>query len=689
MATFHLLRRTGQVIVGLPTMLVLFLCAFPTKAEKGPMTFKEHIALREMSGLAVSPDGTRLAFVVSGRDLEKNSGWSQVRVVFIQSGKWRGVTAGGEHEGSPAWSPDGKRLAFTSDKSEKTQIWLAAADGKGEAKQLTQLSTGASAPRWSSDAGTIFFTSRVFPDCDDDKCNGRKLLEEENDPVKASVFTGLMYRHWDHWRDGRFSHVFSMPVEGGEAVDLMPGNDWGVTGGWDLALDEACLVYTTKSPEKETLTTNNDLYVAAVSDENSEACLGPQLTGNQAFDGTPVVSPDGKWVAYHAQQRPAFESDRFRLLVRPLFKKEEPRVLAEELDRWVIDFGWFPDASRLWFSVLDQGRISVYTVDVSGEEEAQKVVGGAYFTDIRLSPDGKSFFCARQSLTSPVELWRYDADGEDGFQITNVNQEVREQVAWAEVEEVWWEGAQGDKVHGFVLFPPGTSRDRKNPFLLLIHGGPQGMWSDRLHPRWNPQLFAAPGYVTLLPNPRGSVGYGQKFTDQISRDWGGRCYEDLMKGVDFLVEKGWVDPDRMCAGGGSFGGYMANWILGKTDRFKCLISHAGVYDLRSKYGSTDELWFPEWEFGGTPWESEDYEKWSPSTLARNFKTPLLVIHGAHDYRVSLNQAMQLFTVLQRLEVPSRFLYYPDETHFVVKPLNSQLWYKEVHDWLHRWLGGEE
>ena len=654
-------------------------------AETVPMQFSDHIKIRELGGLAVSPDGGRVAYVVSGRELETNDSWSEVRVSHVQSGKWHKVTVGGKHEGSPGWSPDGKTLAITSDKSEKGQVWLVSADGKGVARQLTTLATGGGSPAFSADGKSVFFTSRVFPHCTDDACNAAKLAEVEKDPVKARVFTKLMYRHWDSWRDGRFSHVFVMPAAGGEARDLMPGDDWGLTGGWELAMKDQCLVFTTKSPADETLTTNHDLKVISMTGEDEE-CLTGLLTPNEANDSGPVVSPKGDFVAYHAQQLAGFESDRFRLLVRSLKKRDEPRVLSDTIDRWVIDYGWFPKGKKLWFAVLDQGNISVYVTDFKGKKEPRKVLGGAYFTDIGLSPDGKSFYCVRQTMAAPAEVWRFDADGKESMAVTTVNQELAETIDWGDVEEVWWEGANGDKVHGFVLFPPGTARDRKNPFLLLIHGGPQGMWSNRLHPRWNPQLFAAPGYVTLMPNPRGSVGYGQEFTNQISRDWGGRCYEDLMKGVDFMIEKGWADPERMCAGGGSFGGYMANWILGKNNRFKCLISHAGVYDLRSKYGSTDELWFPEWEFGGTPWDSDDYEKWSPSSLVKNFKTPMLVIHGAHDYRVSLNQAFQLFTALQRVGVPSKFLYYPDETHFVVKPKNSELWYAEVHAWLKQWIG---
>lgn len=667
-------------------VLLLSLCVFaaPVVAEKRAMTFEDMLRLQSVSGIAVATDGKRVAFVVSGRVLGDNSSWSEVRVLSVKDGKWFKVSADGSHEGSPAWVPDGETLFFTSDKSGKGQVWKSEAKAGGKAVQVTDLATGASAPRVSVDGKRLFFTSRVFPGCADADCNRMNLEEAEAKPVEASVFTKLMYRHWDHWRDGRVSHLHAMPVEGGVAADVMVKDEWGITGGWDLTPDGKYVYYTTKNSVDETLSTNNEIYRIRV--DGKEPGIPTPFTKNTGYDGDPVVSPDGQWVAWHSQARDRYESDLFRLTIMQTDGKGEAVHLAPEVDNWVMDYGWFPKSKRLWFAVLEQGRIAVYAIDRKGSKKAKKFLSGGYYSDIGLTVDGDDFFFVKESLTTGAEVWTCNDEGKKGKALTTVNDWLAEEVELAAVEEVWWEGANGDKVHGFVLFPPGTSKDKRNPFLLVIHGGPQGMWSDKLHPRWNAQLFAAPGYVTLLPNPRGSVGYGQKFTEEISRDWGGKCYEDLMKGVDFMLEKGWVDPERMCAGGGSFGGYMANWILGKTDRFKCLFSHAGVYDLRSKYGSTDELWFPEWEFGGTPWDSEDYEKWSPSNLVENFKTPMLVIHGAHDYRVSLNQAMQLFTALQRQKVPSKFLYYPDETHFVVKPLNSQLWYKTLHEWLNEWIG---
>jgi dipeptidyl aminopeptidase/acylaminoacyl peptidase len=651
-----------------------------------PFTFEDMIKTQMPSGVAVSPDGGRLAFTVSGRDLETNSSWSKVMLLFVQSGHLLTITAGGDHESSPAWSVDGKSLAIVSDKSESSQIWLVSLDEPFKAEQLTDLATGASSPRFAEDGEHLYFTSRVFPACGDLECNALKLTAVADNPVKARLFTKLMYRHWDHWRDGRVSHVHRVQLDGKKVIDLMNEEGWGVTGSWDVSKGDEWIFYTTKDPTDETLSTNNDIYRFAIADAVAGKWGTERVTENDAYDTHPVFSADGKWVAYGSHERAGFESDLLKLTVRKTEQGSEVAKLAEELDRPISEWGWFPDGKRLWFAVADRGSVSLFTVKRKGGKP-KRILDRVYLTGIVLSPDGKSFYATRHSLAGPPELFLYPADGGEPMQLTDFNGELFKQFELATVEDFWWEGADGDKVHGWLLFPPGTSKDKKNPFLLGIHGGPQGAWGDRLHPRWNAQLFAAPGYVTLLANPRGSTGYGQKFTDQISRDWGGRVYEDLMNGVAALEEKGWIDPERMCAAGGSYGGYMANWILGHSDKFRCLISHAGVYDLKSKYGSTDELWFPEWEFGGAPWESADYDKWSPSNFVEKFNTPMLVIHGEHDYRVAVNQAMQLFTALQRRGVPSQYLYFPDETHFVVKPKNSQLWYKTFHGWIEKWIGG--
>ncbi|MBM4370536.1 MAG: S9 family peptidase, partial [Deltaproteobacteria bacterium] len=674
--------------------LVLALANVPAAAlgSGHPMTVEDMLDLRTPSGLALSPDGSTLAYVLASRSLETNSGRSEIRLLRL-SGKdatdTRFAGADGAHEGEIAWHPGGAHLAFVSDPSGDGQVWMAATDGRDPPRQLTTLATGAGTPRWLPDGTGIVFTSRVYPECADAACNAARLKAEAEDPVRARAFSALMIRHWDAWRDGRVLHLHRTPLTGPVAEDLMPGDTWGVADEWVLAADGSFAVFATKDPEGEALSTDTGLARLELHGAPADGLRRGVLLsgGNPAWDGRPALSGDGRRLLHLAHRRPGFESDRTWLTLRDATGAGEPRTLGAALDRWVNELGWFPDGRAIWFTVQDRGRVELYTLALGRDDEApRRIVEGGMVSDVVVSPDGKRFWFVHQTLRTFPEIWTARADGRDLRRLTGHNDEVAGRLDLAEVEDFTWTGADGAPVHGFLLFPPGTSRERSNPFLLLIHGGPQGMWTDAMHPRWNAQVLAAPGYVTLLPNPRGSSGYGQEFTDQVSRDWGGRPFTDLMAGVDALIARGIVDPGRMAAGGGSYGGYMANWILGQTDRFRCLVSHAGVYDLVSMYGSTEELWFPEWEYGGTPWDAPgDYERFSPSRFVTAFRTPTLVIHGAGDFRVPENQAMQLFTALQRRGVPSRFLYFPDETHFVAKPRNSKLWYDEFQGWLARWL----
>jgi dipeptidyl aminopeptidase/acylaminoacyl peptidase len=648
--------------------------------EKRTFSLTDLMRLKEPVGPSVSPDGTRLLFGLTGKDLQENRSHASVFQLDLKSRKMTPVTAGGKLENAPAFSPDGRHVLMLSDAAGSSQLFVVDLQGEEKPRQLTVLSTPVMPGRFSDDGKTVFFTSLVYPGCPDDACNKARQEAEAANPVKARVFDKLMYRHFDSWRDGTVEHLFSVPAAGGTAMDLMPEDSWGLTGAWSATQDGSKVVYTTKDPLNETMNTNHQLAVLDTATRKTSL-----LTENPASDTAPKVSPDGQWVAWISQQRPGFESDRLRLSVQRMGGAGGIFYPSDEIDHWVWEFGWFPDGKELWFLTLEAGRTVVYRVEMQGRSKPKKVLEGHTLAAVTLSADGKWFYAVRQSLSEPSEIWKFPSRGGVAAAVTSINSWVGREVKLASVEEIWWEGADGVKVHGYVLFPPGTSKSKKNPLLVLIHGGPQGMWADQMHPRWNAQLFAAPGYVTFLPNVRGSIGYGQKFVDEISRDWGGQPYRDLMLGVDFLIKKGWVDPARMAAGGGSYGGYLANWLEARTDRFKCLFSHAGVYDLNSKYGTTDELWFPEWEFGGTPWTSEDYTKWSPSSFVKDFKTPMLVIHGAYDFRVCENQAMQLFTALQRQNVPSKFLYFPDETHFISKPKNTELWYATIHEWLAQWL----
>lgn len=656
-----------------------------------PLTFEDFFGTARLSDPQWSRDGEHISFVVTEYSLETNEGDSDVYIIPYKGGEARRLTHAEGRDNQPRFSPDGKWLAFTSSRSGQSQIWLLPLDG-GEAKQLTDLSTGASSPQWTPDGGQIVFVSRVYPDCEDDDCNARKLEEEENSKVGARVIDELFYVHWDHWRDDRRRHVFVVPAGGGEPRDLTPYEHESPTialgSGHDVAVSpdgrEVCV--TVNTDDNPAWSINNDLFVVP-----TEGGQWRRITENPANDNHPVYSPDGKYIAYRAMSRPDFEADRYRL---KLYDRKDQKsfdiseVISDELNRSVGSIAWSPDGKYLYVQCQDNGYISIYRVQAKNGK-VKKLTDEMTTGSLAVAPDGKHLAFLRQSATMPNEVYICEDDGDDAANISRINDPRLAGVDMNPLEAFYFDGAEGDRVHGWLLKPPGFDPNKKYPLIFLVHGGPQGAWEDEFHYRWNYQMFAAPGYAVVAVNPRGSTGFGQEFTDQISGDWGGKVYDDLMLGLDYVLESyAFIDADRMAAAGASYGGYMMNWFAGHTDRFDCLVNHDGVYNLDSMYGSTEELWFPEWEFYGTPWSNPDmYAKWSPHRYAAKFgefKTPMLIIHGANDMRVPLAEAMQAFTAMQRQGVPSRFLYFPDESHFVLKPLNAQLWWETVHQWIARW-----
>jgi dipeptidyl aminopeptidase/acylaminoacyl peptidase len=380
-------------------------------------------------------------------------------------------------------------------------------------------------------------------------------------------------------------------------------------------------------------------------------------------------------------KRAGFEADQKQLI---LYERSTGKRLnlTEQFDYSVNDMVWSPDSKAIYFNADDKSNESLFKLSIAGRQ-LETLVGKGYTHSLRIVPDGKSLVVARESINQPAEIFRIDTDGKNIKKLTAVNESRLSQIEMNAKEDFWFDGAGGTKVHGFIVKPPGFDAGKKYPMVFLIHGGPQGQWGDQFHYRWNAQMFAARGNVVVLINPRGSTGYGQRFTDEISRDWGGKAYEDLMLALDHVLKTyPFIDGKRLAAAGASYGGYMVNWIAGHTDRFRCLVSHDGVFNPKSMYGTTEELWFPEWELGGTPYKNPElYEKWSPMAFAHNFKTPMLVIHGQMDFRLDVSEGFQLFTALQRQGVKSKMLYFPDEGHFVGKPANAELWYKTVLDWI--------
>jgi dipeptidyl aminopeptidase/acylaminoacyl peptidase len=717
------------------SLLVLGFTLPALAQAKHPFTFDDMMKLKRVGDPQVSPDGKWVIFSVVDVDLAANTKTPHIWIVPTAGGQEKEIIADQDAD-RPRWAPDGKRFAFISNKEGGSQVWIAQFDGAAgtvtQTHKLTAIATEAGGEVWSPDGKNILFTSDVYPECDGQPnelaCNAKKVEEADKSKVKAQIFTGLLYRHWNAYKEGKRSHIFvtSAPPSVGAGTasaspmvmqgprDLTPGDyDAPVfsLGGQDdyaFSPDGQEICYASNHDKNPAASTNNDLWIVPVSGGTAGSVQAKNITAdNPASDTSPLYSPDGRYIAYRAQQRPGYESDRFRLMLYDR-KTEKSKSMTDKLDEWVGTFAWSPDSKRLYFVFDASGKALVdsFSIDrpyersitVDGGDPSKNtsnfeaVIRDGYNDDLAPASDGKTLLFTRMGISFPSEIYKQTIGQEWAVRLTNLNTSVLSQIEMSPIDSFEFTGAHNDKVQGFLVKPPNFDASKKYPVKFLIHGGPQGAWGDDWSYRWNPELFAAPtagqpsGYVVVMINFHGSTGYGQKFIDAINGDWGGAPFEDLMKGLDFAEEHyGFIDKTRECALGASYGGYAINWILGHTDRFKCLVSHDGMFNAESAWGTTEELWFNNWEFKGTPYDNRaGYQKWSPHQYAKNFKTPTLVVHGQRDYRLDVSEGFQLFTTLQVLGVPSKMLYFPDEGHWVLKPQNSQLWYKTVNDWVDQW-----
>jgi dipeptidyl aminopeptidase/acylaminoacyl peptidase len=562
----------------------------------------------------------------------------------------------------------------------------------GESNQLTTISSEASSAVWSPDGKKLAFVSAVFPEFSDkafavsDSLNKAKQQSMDNSKVKARIFTKLLYRHWDSWVDGKRQHLFAVNSDGTNPHDVTPGDrdavptssTFSAGDDFDFSPDGKELAYTaTPIPvHEESWSTNHDIYIV-----NLETGVRKQLTTNLAADGYPRYSPDGKYIAYRAQSRPGFEADRWQLMLYDR-ASGKTKSITSAFDANVGSPVWNAQSTLLYFDAEEKANTPIWSVTLGGK--VSKAVDKASNGDINISGDGSMLVFSHQTLSRPAELYTSKSDGTNMQPLTHVNDDLFSHVEFSDPENVWFEGANKAKVQMWIIKPPFFDGKKKYPFVYMIHGGPQGAWGNSWSYRWNPQLWAAQGYVVACPNPRGSTGFGQKFTDEISRDWGGKVFTDIMNGLAFMERQPYIDTKNMAAAGASYGGYMMNWLNGHTDKFKTIVNHDGVYNFTSMYGVTEETWFDEWEHG-IPWETKNYDKFSPHLYAKNFKTPTLIIHNELDFRVPISEGYALFTTLQRKGIPSKLLSFPDEGHWVLKPLNSELWHHTVFDWLESYL----
>jgi dipeptidyl aminopeptidase/acylaminoacyl peptidase len=671
----------------LPLSLLAALALTAAPASPHPYTIQDQVTLRRLSDPRVSPDGQRIAYVLRSTDMEANRGRTDLWLVNADGSGARQLTSHPDADNQPVWAPDGRSLFFLSSRGGSSQVWRLPIDG-GEPQQVTKLPLDVNAFALSRDGARLAVALEVFPDCSTLECNTQREEAKAKNKSSGRVYDKLFVRHWDTWKDGRRSHLFVVPVAGGTPVDVMKGMDadspskpFGGPEEFTFTPDGKGVVFTARDVgAQESWSTDLDLFLASADGQGKPRKL---TASNRATDTSPVFSPDGKTLAYLAMERPGYEADRLRVILRSWPEGKE-RVLTEKWDRSAGPLAWSADGRTLFTSTYHELQHPAFAIDVASGQVRQLTQEG-HAADVQ--PAGGRLVYTFDTLKAPADLFSINLDGSDARQLTRVNQEALASIRFGDFEPFTFPGWNGEKVFGFVMKPVDFDPKKKYPVALLIHGGPQGSFSNHFHYRWNPQVYAGRGYAVVSIDFHGSTGYGQAFTDSIQDDWGGKPLEDLQKGLAAATARyGFLHPERVCALGASYGGYMINWIAGNwSDRFKCLVNHDGILDERMAYFDTEELWFPEWEHKGTPWtNAAAYEKHNPIAHVSKWKTPMLVIQGGKDYRVVETQAIGTFNALQRRGIPSRFLYFPDENHWVLKPANSVLWHDTVLGWLDQW-----
>ena len=659
----------------------LSLFPFPRlAAQKHAITVDAFLALKNVGDPQLSPDGRWAAYTVGTVSLPDNRTITRIWLAELATGQTRQVTQGPGTDFSPRWAPDGKSLAFLSTRQGGAQLWLLPLGG-GDARKVTSVPDGLNEFVWTPDGKSVVAVSDI-------KWPAEQEIDRRNGdyPTDAVIWTNLMWRHWTEMRVGRRQHLFTVDVASGAAKDLTPVDHdvptIATAGDGDFAVSpdgkEIAVAFHGDSVVADN--TNVDVYVMGADGANLHAVTA----ANKGADNTPRYSPDGKWLAYLSMARPGFEADRQRLLLLP----RAGGAPVEATAGWTLSVGsyvWCPSSACIYAVVEERGRDNIYRIDVPSFRRSAVVFKDGVNTSPSLAPDGKSFVYLHQSNTAPNEMWVFGPTGA-ARALTHVNDAALAQLDLRPLEEYGFLGAKNDSVFGWLLKPPGFDAAKKYPVVYLIHGGPQGAWTDSWSARWNYQMFASRGYVVAAVNFHGSTGYGQDFTDAISQHWGDYPYEDVMKGLDPVTRLAYVDSTKMCAAGASYGGYMVYWIAGHSNRFTCLIDHDGVFNVLSMAGSTEELWFVHWEMGGTPETARAlYDQWSPVNFVKNWKTPMLIIHSQLDYRVDLSEGYQAFTAAKRMGVPAKFLHFPDEGHWVLRPRNRRIWQGVVLDWLDQYL----
>jgi dipeptidyl aminopeptidase/acylaminoacyl peptidase len=684
--------RKHRLLSRIAAHAALLLAGASARAETHPFSVADMLAMDRISDPRVSADGARVAFTVRVTDMEANRGRNDVWLAALDGSGTRRLTSHEASDTQARWAADGRSLYFVSTRTGSAQVFRIPADG-GEAEPVTHLPLDGDALEVVS-TRMLILSMPVFPGKSPEETK-KSLDEKAQSKATGQLYDRLFVRHWDTWADGTRNHLFAYDLATGKATDLMPAMDadcpskpLGDSADYAVSPDGKTIVFSARDAgREEAWSTNFDLFVVP-----TDASSPPRkITTGPGTDGHPAFSPDGKTLAYLSMSRAGYEADRNRIVLRDWASgRETTHDLRADAspsgDRSPGSLAWTADGRELLMSPEHLGQQPVFAFDVATGKARIVVADGQTSDAQRAGTAAGRVLFARNSLLGPTELYTVARDGKDVRRVTRLNDDKVAAARFGKPEPFTFAGAGGDTVYGWLVRPVDFDATKKYPVAFLIHGGPQGSFGNDFHYRWNPQAYAGAGYAAVMVDFHGSEGYGQAFTDAINGDWGGKPYEDLMKGLDHVLGRyAWLDGERVAALGASYGGYMVNWIAGQTDRFRCLVTHDGNIDERTAYLMTEELWFPEWEHGGMPWTNpEGFAKHGPIDYIKNWKTPTLVIHGGKDYRVVYSQGLATFTALQRKGVPSKLLFFPDENHWVLKPQNSKLWHDTVIGWLDQW-----
>ena len=647
-------------------------------------TAKDLMQTKRLGDPQISPDGTKLLARIGIPSIAENKINNDIYVFDINGSSKKRIVDNDASDYNARWSPDGKKIAFISTRDGAPQIYVMDYPD-GQPVKVTDMENGVANMAWSPDGKYFSFTSDVKLD----------KFETEKYPdypaANVRIYDDLPVRHWDHWVDEYYSHLFIIPVEGGEPKDLMEGEKYETPlqpfgGGEEIAWspDSKEIAYTSKKVQDFETSTNSDIYLVNIESGDTKNIT----EGMMGFDKYPAYSPDGGYIAFTSQRRAGFESDRIRLM---LFDRDDEEIteMTGALDQWVYEYTWAPNSTEIYFTASNEGKVPVYKLDIR-DRSWQIFTSGQYKygSGLAVTPDGSNVIVGRQTFSSPVEFYSIPAAGGDPENITKVNFMDYMMIRSPKVEERWITSTDGAKVHCWIIYPPDFDEYKEYPMITYAQGGPQSMISPYFHYRWNLALMASHGYVVLAPNRRGLPGFGQDWNDAISKDWGGQPMLDLLAATDEMKKEDYIDEDALCSVGASAGGYAAFWLAGNHEgRFKAFISHCGVFNLESMYGSTEELWFPNWEYGGPYWDlknKEQYETHSPHRYAQNWDTPILISTGEYDFRVPYTQSLEAFTVAQVKNIPSKLIVFPDETHFIAHPQEFLIWSSEFFNFLDKY-----